>query len=49
MTAHAMKGDRERCLASGMDGYVSKPIRSQELLDALQRVISVPRLTVPLQ
>jgi CheY-like chemotaxis protein len=49
MTAHAMKGDRERCLASGMDGYVSKPIRSQELLDALQRVISVPQLTVPLQ
>jgi CheY-like chemotaxis protein len=49
MTAHAMKGDRERCLASGMDGYVSKPIRSQELLDALQRVISVPHPTVPLQ
>ena len=49
MTAHAMKGDRERCLASGMDGYVSKPIRPRELLDALHRVISVAGPPVPLQ
>jgi two-component system sensor histidine kinase/response regulator len=36
MTAHAMKSDEQRCLAAGMDGYVAKPIRIQELLAALE-------------
>ena len=35
MTAHAMKGDRERCLAGGMDGYLSKPIRASQLTQVL--------------
>jgi two-component system sensor histidine kinase/response regulator len=37
LTAHALKGDRERCLEAGMDGYLTKPIRSQEL-DAILEI-----------
>ncbi len=37
MTANAMQGDRERCLAAGMDDYVSKPINTEHLANALQR------------
>jgi len=39
MTAHALKEDRERCLAAGMDGYVSKPLRIETLLKELTRVL----------
>jgi len=42
MTAHAMKGDRERCLAAGMDGYVSKPMRPRELHEAIESVCPPP-------
>jgi signal transduction histidine kinase/DNA-binding response OmpR family regulator len=38
VTAHAMKGDRERFLAAGMDGYVSKPIRPKDLYEAVEGV-----------
>jgi signal transduction histidine kinase/ligand-binding sensor domain-containing protein/DNA-binding response OmpR family regulator len=41
MTAHAMKGDRERCLEVGMDGYVAKPIRAAELFAAIDALTSV--------
>ncbi len=39
MTAHAMKGDRERCLESGMDAYVAKPVRAKDLFEAITQVL----------
>jgi PAS domain S-box-containing protein len=38
LTAHAMKGDAERCLAAGMDGYLAKPLQPAELLAAIARL-----------
>jgi CheY-like chemotaxis protein len=41
LTAHAMKRDQERCLAAGMDGYLTKPIRPQELDVVLERYLAL--------
>lgn len=45
MTAHAMQGDKERFMASGMDGYVSKPILVEDLSGEIERVIDLYPLT----
>ncbi len=42
MTAHVMKGDEQKCLAAGMDGYVSKPIRPADLAEAISRTLASP-------
>jgi two-component system, sensor histidine kinase and response regulator len=39
MTAHALVGDQERCLASGMDGYISTPIRTSELFAVIEKML----------
>ncbi|MEJ2009047.1 MAG: response regulator [Acidobacteriota bacterium] len=43
MTAHAMKGDRARFLASGMDGYIAKPVEARLLVSAIEEALPVPR------
>lgn len=48
MTAHAMTGDRERCLEAGMDGYVSKPIRSENLFNTIEEVIDMNSVNYPM-
>jgi len=47
MTAHALKGDQERCLAAGMDAYVSKPIRTSELFETIERTLERCRQLEP--
>lgn len=47
MTAHSMRGDRERCLSAGMDGYVAKPITSGELFAAIEEVTSRLKISSP--
>jgi len=42
LTAHAMKGDRERILAIGVDGYLPKPVRAQQLFETIEGLLQVP-------
>lgn len=42
MTAHAMKGDREKCLAEGMDYYITKPINPNELYETVEKFAIIP-------
>jgi CheY-like chemotaxis protein len=48
MTAHAMRGDRERCLASGMDGYISKPIHPADLFAEIERCVGLKKGNSPM-
>ena len=48
MTAHAMKGDKERCLKAGVDGYVSKPVSIADIQKAIAQVLHQPMPSTPL-
>jgi PAS domain S-box-containing protein len=47
MTAHAMRGDRERCMSAGMDDYVTKPVRPKDLLQVLAKLLGDPLAPTP--
>jgi signal transduction histidine kinase/DNA-binding response OmpR family regulator len=47
LTAHAMRGDRERCLAAGMDGYIPKPINRHDLFSVIEAALKTHRLASP--
>ncbi|MDP3364920.1 MAG: response regulator [Pseudomonas sp.] len=47
LTAHAMKGDREKCITAGADDYMAKPIKRDELLALLERWLAMPTMPSP--
>jgi CheY-like chemotaxis protein len=47
MTAHALKGDRELCLAAGMDEYIAKPVRAHALFDVIEAVVPLAKAAAP--
>ncbi len=47
MTAHALKGDEQKCLDAGMDGYVSKPVKAVDLYVAMERALAGKTATIP--
>ncbi len=44
MTAHAMQGDRDKCLSAGMNAYVSKPIQPDEVFEAIEDAVAAQRV-----